>query len=528
MNRFSIAARMTGVFAVIAVILASLTAAGLYDLHLSDRDIAEVYEARLVPVSDLTKINDLMHRSIDQLTIGIISHSAAPNMRRYTVRVEEALAEIARLSARYSQDNGDNSLLAGWNAKREDLIAKAIKPTLAALQKQDFNEAEDTMLGAVKKLAAAEEAFDAFIAAELARAQSTREQASARYRFTERMMLGAAAFTLMLCGLVAYRVRRTVTGPLAGISRALKRLANGDKTVEVPYTQRSDEVGETAKAAQSYKESLLRIEAMEATQKAAEQVAESERKAAMLKVANLFETAMGEIAGSIFSASGELEVSASKLLQASEASRKLSDKAAAASGEASGNVQSVAAAATQLSMSAAEINRQVQESHEIASEAVAQAGKTDARIAELAQAANRIGDVVGLIKTVAGRTNLLALNASIEAERSGKAGRGFAVVAAEVKLLATQTAKATEDIRRQIAAVQSATQESVAAIKVIGSTIGRMSDIAGAIAGALAEQESATGDIARNVNRVAERHLTGRRQYGRCKPRRLRNRSRLG
>jgi methyl-accepting chemotaxis protein len=167
-------------------------------------------------------------------------------------------------------------------------------------------------------------------------------------------------------------------------------------------------------------------------------------------------------------------------------------------------VQAVASATEELSSSVSEIGRQVQESSNIASQAVRQAQQTDARINELSQAAGRIGDVVKLITAIAEQTNLLALNATIEAARAGEAGRGFAVVASEVKQLASQTAKATEEISAQIASMQTATQDSVGAIKEIGGTIGRISEIAGAIAAAVQEQGAATGEIARNVGEAAK------------------------
>jgi len=175
-----------------------------------------------------------------------------------------------------------------------------------------------------------------------------------------------------------------------------------------------------------------------------------------------------------------------------------------ASGEASANVHSVAAASEQLASSVDEISRQVGASARIAGEAVEQAKKTDARISQLSQAAARIGDVVDLIQTIAGQTNLLALNATIEAARAGAAGKGFAVVASEVKTLAEQTAKATGEISQQIADIQSATEDSVTAIKEIGATIGRISEISSAIASAVEEQGAATQEISRNVQRAAE------------------------
>ncbi|MBC7580322.1 MAG: methyl-accepting chemotaxis protein, partial [Tardiphaga sp.] len=196
--------------------------------------------------------------------------------------------------------------------------------------------------------------------------------------------------------------------------------------------------------------------------------------------------------------------SAGTLTATAERSEQLTTLVAAASEEASTNVQSVASATEEMASSVNEISRQVQDSARIASEAVVQAQTTNDRVAELAKAAARIGDVVELINTIAGQTNLLALNATIEAARAGEAGRGFAVVASEVKALAEQTARATGEISQQINGIQAATRESVNAIREIGDTIGRMSEIASTIASAVEEQGAATQEISRNVQQAAQ------------------------
>jgi methyl-accepting chemotaxis protein len=228
------------------------------------------------------------------------------------------------------------------------------------------------------------------------------------------------------------------------------------------------------------------------------------RRRQMHALADTFESAVGGIVGTVSSASTELEAAAGTLANTAESTQQLSTMAAGASEEASSNVESVAAASEELAASVGEIGRQVQESSRIAGEAVRQAEKTDGRIAQLSHAAQRIGDVVKLITAIAEQTNLLALNATIEAARAGEAGRGFAVVAAEVKSLASQTAKATEEIAGQIAGMQAATGDSVAAIKEIGTTISRIAEIASTIAAAVEQQGTATQEISRNVQQAAD------------------------
>jgi methyl-accepting chemotaxis protein len=224
------------------------------------------------------------------------------------------------------------------------------------------------------------------------------------------------------------------------------------------------------------------------------------RKDAIAQASDRFRT----IITSLSTASSELESTARALSDNAGNTTRLATVVANASEDASNNVQSVASATEELASSVREISAQVQESNRIATSAVKQADETDSRINALSQAANRIGDVIKLITSVAEQTNLLALNATIEAARAGEAGRGFAVVAQEVKALAAQTAKATDEIGIQIAGMQTATQEAVGSIKMISSTIGKISEITSAISAAIEEQGAATQEISGNIQRTAD------------------------
>jgi methyl-accepting chemotaxis protein len=318
----------------------------------------------------------------------------------------------------------------------------------------------------------------------------------------QEIVAGAAVFLGLL---IAFFIARGIIGPLSGLTSGMKELAGGNFGVVLPGLDRKDEVGDMAQAVETFKvkaEEKARDEA-EAKIKQ-DQVAARQRKADMIKLADDFEGAVGEIVEAVSSASTELEASAGTLTSTAVRSQELTTMVAAASEDASTNVQSVATATEELTSSVNEISRQVQESARIANEAVDQARKTNDRVGELSKAAARIGDVVELINTIAGQTNLLALNATIEAARAGEAGRGFAVVASEVKALAEQTAKATGEIGQQITGIQAATEESVNDIREISGTIEKLSEISSTIAAAVEEQGAATQEISRNVQQAAQ------------------------
>ncbi|MGP0092211.1 MAG: methyl-accepting chemotaxis protein [Xanthobacteraceae bacterium] len=334
-------------------------------------------------------------------------------------------------------------------------------------------------------------------------AEQARDDAAAAMTQASRVGFGVGLLVmLVLIGATVFSIFN-IARPISKIGEVLLDLANGNKAVDIPFAERGDEVGDNARAAKTFKDNLLRIEKMEAEQREAETRAAAQRRADMLKLADQFQAAVGEIVGTVASASTELEAAATTLTHTADNTQRLSTTVAAASEEASTNVQSVASASEELASSVNEIARQVQESSRIAGQAVTQAKETDTRINQLSTASTRIGDAVKIITAIAEQTNLLALNATIEAARAGDAGKGFAVVASEVKALASQTAKATEEIGAQINGIQTATQESVGAIKEIGATIGRISEIAAAIAAAVEEQGAATQEISRNVQQAA-------------------------
>jgi methyl-accepting chemotaxis protein len=317
------------------------------------------------------------------------------------------------------------------------------------------------------------------------------------------ILWSVSGVVLLVIGAGLFGMGLGVIKPVSRMTEVMQRLAEGKLESDIPSLARTDEIGSMARAVQVFKDSALRVKAMESEQAAFHDKLEADRKAAMYQVADSFEKAVGNIVKAVSAASAEIEAAASSLTKTAETTQGLSTTVTEASDRSSANVQSAASAAEEMASSVSEIARQVQASHEVTAAAVQQAEQTNARIAELSQSAGRIGEVVKLITAIAEQTNLLALNATIEAARAGDAGRGFAVVAAEVKALSVQTAKATEEVGAQIAQMQAATDQSVAAIKQIGGTITQISEISSAIAGAVEEQGVATREISRNVQQAA-------------------------
>jgi methyl-accepting chemotaxis protein len=333
--------------------------------------------------------------------------------------------------------------------------------------------------------------------------REAKEQAGATATRGTLTLMGAAFLGLLVaCGLAGLIVITAVTRPLGRITRALERLAAGDLDIAVEGTERRDEVGVLARALGVFRDNAAEARRLGALQ-AEEDAAKMRRAERLDAVTRSFETTATGLTEGLAAAATEMEATAHSMTGIAEGTNQQAVALAAASAQTSGNVQTVASATEELSISIQEITRQVARSAEIAASAVVSARDTDATIRDLATTAEKIGDVVAMISTIAGQTNLLALNATIEAARAGDAGRGFAVVATEVKELAAQTSRATDEIAGQISAIQGATRGAVTAVRGIGETISGMADIATQVAAAMEQQGAATREIARNVQEAA-------------------------
>jgi len=323
--------------------------------------------------------------------------------------------------------------------------------------------------------------------------------------FMNQILVFAILFMVLvsIVVLISIAIERGIAKPIEGMTEVMGLLANDNLEAEIPSRDRKDEIGKMAHAVQVFKDNAIEVHRLEAEQEANKERSIREKHELMLKMADDFESNIGTVVNFVSSAATQMYSSTETMSDTVDRSMQQTNAASVAAEEASSNVQTVASAAEELSTSISEISRQVSQSTKIADEAVAEVEGANDKVQSLANAAHKIGEVVALITDIADQTNLLALNATIEAARAGDAGKGFAVVASEVKNLATQTAKATEEISNQIGGIQGATQGAVHAIGSIGGIISKMNEISSAIAAAVEQQGAATSEIARNVEQAA-------------------------
>ena len=418
------------------------------------------------------RATDATLNAIDRLA----SVTTAPEQRQLIETMRTAVKDRKEASARVFE-------LAGAGKMEE---AFAYSRNVAAKHRQ-------TAIEAVGKL----------IAINVDSMRAARDQSVATADHTRLLLIiGAGVGLLLAFGILGWIAFGQIAQPLWRMTLEMTKLAGGDLDISVVGAGRTDEVGGLAKSLVVFKDNALTARRLEAEQRE-EQIRKEARQRTVEGYIATFDVQVSEALQALTAASVEMHATAGSMTATAEETSRQATAVANASTEASTNVQTVAVATEELHASISEISRQVAQASETANLAVTETNRTNATVEGLAEAAQKIGEVVSLIQNIASQTNLLALNATIEAARAGESGKGFAVVATEVKALATQTAKATEDISAQIAAIQHETGNAVSAIKTIGTTIAQMSEIATAIAAAVEQQSAATRDISQNIQEVS-------------------------
>jgi methyl-accepting chemotaxis protein len=501
--KYSIRAKITAVVAFLLIAMTAMGALNVRQMYVINASTVDIVTSWLPSV-----------RVLGELRAATITYRAI--VRSYLLATDEAGKQL------------QEDLLAKW-ITNTDKARKAYEPLITSAEERalydEFSTSWAEYLAGVKEVLAlsrknedkearvlhakaslagvkADETLQKDVLLNSKGADVAGSQAAESFDTDIKMVLSSLLLTIIIGIGAAVFLVRGVSAGIKSIVAPMQALGNGDLTAQVPHQGEKTEIGAMAEALQVFKQALI---AKKAADEAAARDADAkiERGRRVDNITRDFESLIGEIVATVSSASTQLEASAGTLTATAERAQHLTTTVATASEEASTNVRSVASATEEMASSINEIGRQVQDSARMAGEAVDQARKTNDRVSELSKAAARIGDVVELINTIAGQTNLLALNATIEAARAGEAGRGFAVVASEVKALAEQTAKATGEIGQQISGIQTATQDSVNAIKEIGGTIEKLCEISSTIASAVEEQGAATQEISRNVQQAA-------------------------
>ncbi|RXH11141.1 methyl-accepting chemotaxis protein [Bradyrhizobium guangzhouense] len=500
----SLKARLVSLVGVVSLSTMVIGAAGLIGMSQVNRHAQSIYEDRSVPLAQLFEINDRMKEN----SLAIFRSAIEARSSRAASDAQGVIAANAgRIDKLWSDYMAtyltpeEKSVAESFAPKRAEYVERGLKPALAMLADGKLDELNAHMTGKAAELFGAAKAdMDRLVAIQVKEAKAEYDAAQGAFTLANVIAVVTLCLGLLAGALLSWATIRAITRPLAHLNDIMSKIAQGVFNSRV-NVERDDEAGLALRALQALQ---AKLGFDRESQRDLEKRAADQRRIDMHRMAGEFEAAVGNIIETVASASTELEAAAGTLTGTAESTQQLSIAVAAASEEASTNVQSVASATEQMSSSVTEISHRVQDSARMAAEAVNQARQTNDRVSELSRAAGRIGDVVELINNIAGQTNLLALNATIEAARAGDAGRGFAVVASEVKALAEQTAKATGEISQQITGIQVATQESVAAIETIGATIGSLSEISAAVAAAVEEQGAATQEISRNVQQAAK------------------------
>ncbi len=493
-----------GIFTLALVVLVAVAFFGLRDARISAAFLFDNTASRMADglkvENDISDINGGLFRLLSWATNGVEDAKIANLSKSLTTKIDGLKPSYAKLLETYDFTPTERT-----DAEK----VPALLDAYAAAAKNVIDMVDADISTAVIMMIEADLAFDKLAEAQNAQLAAWQKAGASRFHeadasasMTTYVFIAIALFATIIAFVISFFVSSYISKPINGLNTVMLKLAGGDTTVEIDGTERQDEIGAMANAVQVFKDNRIEADRL-AVEQQRQQEAQLSRAKHIEDLCQHFDASSSEAVRAVASAASEMRSSSEAMGATAEEATRQSAAVAAASEQASANVQTVASAAEELSSSITEISRQVTHSSEIARAAVEEAQETNVKVQGLAEAAKRIGDVVALITDIADQTNLLALNATIEAARAGDAGKGFAVVASEVKNLANQTAKATEEIGTQIAAIQNSTQQAVEAIAGIGKIIAEIDEVASGIASAVEEQGAATQEIARNVEQAA-------------------------
>ncbi|WP_372096782.1 methyl-accepting chemotaxis protein [Tistrella mobilis] len=500
-SKWTIGAKLVVAFVALTLVIATTSVSGIVQLSVLDQAAGDLRDNRVPSLKLLAQLESavLEHR-LKAADAVILSDDATRAGR--LAEVAEMRSRVDGLLAAYEPliaDPEDRGHFQVARAAWADYIAKT-EPLLAAIADGRQDEVRSRFAASSRR--ALSKKIEELVEYNVSAAAASGERTVAAHDASVTVLITAMIIGLVLAIAATLLMMRSVSRPIRRMTEAMNRLAARETGITIPGADRGDEIGAMAKSVETFRAGLIEADRL-ASEQAQAQAAQEAERARREELTQGFVTRVAGIVSTLSGAAEQVRGSADALSRTAEEQSGRSTAVAAAAEQATANVQTVATAAEELSASVREVGARTAETADVSRAAVDEAGTTDNTVQDLATNAQKIGDVIELIQQIAAQTNLLALNATIEAARAGEAGKGFAVVAAEVKNLANQTARATEEIQVQIDAATNATGRTVDAIRSISGTIGKVGALTTAVASAVEEQVSATAEIARNTQQAS-------------------------